>query len=72
MAGHIPGDVNSDGVLDIADIISFVDYAFQQGPPPPVMATADVVCDHSLDIADLIYLVMYMFQHGPPPQPCEH
>jgi parallel beta-helix repeat protein/predicted outer membrane repeat protein len=72
MAGHIPGDVNSDGVLDIADIISFVDYAFQGGPPPPVMATADVVCDHSLDIADLIYLVMYMFQHGPPPQPCEH
>ena len=70
MAGHIPGDFNGDGSLDISDITGFVSYAFQQGPPPPLFVTADVVCDGTLDIADLICLVTYMFQDGPQPEPC--
>ncbi|MDH4035541.1 MAG: glycoside hydrolase, partial [candidate division Zixibacteria bacterium] len=64
------GDVDGDGGPDvtIADLVYMVDYMFNDGPPPPVMAAADV--DGSggdIDIADLVYMVDYMFNGGPAP-----
>jgi hypothetical protein len=66
---YLCGDVNNDGVgPDIADLVYLIDYMFQGGPPPPVMAAAD--CNASggdIDISDLLYLIDYMFQGGAPP-----
>jgi hypothetical protein len=66
----LPGDINGSGssTVDIADLVYLVDYMFNDGPEPPVMATADV--DGSggiINIADLVYLVDYMFNGGPAP-----
>jgi hypothetical protein len=64
------GDVDGDGGpgVTIADLVYMVDYMFNGGLPPPVMAAADV--DGSggdLDISDLVYMVDYMFNGGPVP-----
>jgi hypothetical protein len=63
------GDVDGDGdpLITIADLVYLVDYMFNQGPPPPVEAAADMDGSGGIDIADLVYLVDYMFNDGPPP-----
>ena len=52
--------------VDISDLIYFVDYNFNGGPPPLVLNFADVDGSCSIDIADVVYLVDYMFSGGPP------
>ena len=55
-------------VARVSRFVYMVDYMFNAGPPPVVMAAADV--DGSggdIDIADLVYMVDYMFNGGPPP-----
>jgi len=64
----IGGDVNhSGGGPDISDLVSLVDYMFQNGPAPPMPVTADVDGSGSIDIADMVYLVDFMFSEGPAP-----
>ncbi|MFH1372534.1 MAG: hypothetical protein ABII79_01890, partial [bacterium] len=64
---YICGDVNGDDLgPDVGDLMYLVQYIFQGGPPPPVMAAADV--DGSggvLDVGDIMYLVQYLFNGGP-------
>jgi len=64
---QIPGDLDINGELTIADLIYFVDYSFNGGPPPPLPNLADVDGSCGIDIADLVYLVDYMFNDGPAP-----
>ena len=64
------GDVNSDGTLDVADIVYKVDWLFKGGPPPPCIDHADDNGDGSVDVADLMYEIEYYFLGGPPPVPC--
>ncbi len=66
----LPGDVDQNHVVDIADLIYLVDYTFAGGPPPHNLADGDINGDCSNDVADLIYLVEYVFGAGPPPQVC--
>lgn len=63
-AGDIDGS-NTD--IDISDLVYLVDYMFNGGPPPPLMASADVNGSGAVDIADLVYLVDFMFNDGPAP-----
>jgi len=66
--GYMPGDVNDDGSVNIADLTYLVGYLFRGGPAPCVMNAAD--CNGSCtgpNIADLTYLVSYLFQGGPAP-----
>ncbi len=68
MRGNVDGDL-SDAV-DIADIISLVEYSFDEGGPAPgCLAEADVDGSGSVDIADIIYLVEYSFESPPGPSP---
>lgn len=67
---YICGDVdNSGGDPDIADLVYLVDFMFNNGPEPPIMASTDTNGDGSPvpDIGDLVYLVNYMFTDGPAP-----
>jgi len=63
------GDIDhaQDGVT-VSDVVFFVSWLFDGGPPPVVFESAD--CNGSggdPDIADLVHLVEYMFRGGPPP-----
>ena len=62
------GDIDGNGAgPDIADLIYLVDYMYNEGPPPPDMAAANIDGEPGINVADLVYLVDYMFNEGPPP-----
>lgn len=70
--GNIDGD--PEDVINIADIVYFVDWSFNfpPGPAPPCFSEADVNDDGELNIADIVYMVDYSFAtpSGPPPLDC--
>lgn len=60
--GYIPGDFDNSGIIDIADIVSMIDFMFLDGSPPCQETALDVNGDcHGPDIADLVYLIGYAF-----------
>jgi len=61
------GDANSDGKIDIADVVYLANYLFMDGPAPSPSDAGDANCDDVVNIADVVYLVTYLFLDGPPP-----
>jgi len=61
------GDVNADNSVDVADIVYFVNYVFNDGPVPIPHQAGNVNCDDEVDVADIVVLVNYIFNDGPPP-----
>ena len=53
----IPGDVNNDGVVDIADITALVNQLTEQPGTPFIRAAADLSGDGEVTTADLPLLV---------------
>ncbi|MBK7141410.1 MAG: PQQ-binding-like beta-propeller repeat protein [bacterium] len=65
------GDVNNDGVVNLADIIYLSDYVYGgAGTPGPIPFEhlGDVNADGALTQEDIIYLVNYYFHYEPCPQ----
>jgi hypothetical protein len=66
--GHLAGDLNLDGDVNIVDLTYFVAYLFNGGEEPRIMELADCNQDGEVNIVDLTYLVEYLFNGGPAPQ----
>ena len=70
------GNIDNDGqdVLDIADLVYLIEYAFgiPSGPAPVCMEEADVDATGAIDIADIIRIAYYMFsiEGNLPPADC--
>ncbi len=70
------GDTNGDGVINIADVISLIDYYYWPPIIPPCLNAADVNCDGAIrfncyypeyECDDMQYLMDYIFRGGPAP-----
>ena len=62
------GDVNGDGIVNLADIIYLADFVASSGPGPiPFAHLGDVNGDALTNAADVTYLVNYYFHYGPCP-----
>jgi hypothetical protein len=61
------GDVNSDNKIDVGDIISLINYVFNNGREPLPWGAGDTNCDGVVGVGDVIYLVNHVFQNGPIP-----
>lgn len=61
LIGHMSGDFNLDGTLDIGDLVAWVEYAFNNGTPPQYEEILDMDYNGEVDITDLILFVQYMF-----------
>ena len=63
------GDINGNGVKDIADGIYAFNYLFLGGPQPSCLDAADTNDDGSLNLDEGVYLFNYLFLGGPTPPP---
>jgi hypothetical protein len=56
------GDVNYDGKIDMLDLVYFIAYLYQGGPPPfPERIVGDVNCDYAIDINDIVAMIDYLY-----------
>ncbi len=62
--GHIVGDANLDGGVNVVDLTFLVEYVFQGGPAPRFPETADLNEDGSVDVVDVMALAHYLFGPG--------
>jgi hypothetical protein len=65
----VPGDINADSLVAIADAVYLVNYLYREGPEPCACESADVNGDCVISLGDLIYLLNYLFRQGGPPLP---
>lgn len=59
------GDVDSDGDLNILDVIFIINFKYKDGPPPEEMWVIDINNDGGINILDVIYLINFMYKDGP-------
>lgn len=58
-------DLDYDGIIDISDLVYFVDYSFKNGDEPlPTVLSADINCDLIVEVTDLVLMVDYFFRDG--------
>ena len=55
--GIKPGDVNSDGEVDVADVVATVNYILGRSSAGFVVAAADINRDKAIDVADVVGMV---------------
>ncbi len=64
------GDGNTDGIVNVADVIFCIQFLFVGGTLPNCDDSADANNDQLLDVSDAIWLINYLFVSGaPPPTP---
>ncbi len=64
---YVPGDVDGNGVVNVADLTYLVAYMFSGGPAPGEINSADVDGSCDINVNDITYLVSYLFGGGPDP-----
>jgi len=68
-SGFYRGDVNQDGLLDVADAVYMINYLYKSGPAPlPFADQGDVNHDKIMDVSDIVFLLNYLYKSGPAPQ----
>lgn len=66
--GHVSGDVNLDGSLNVLDLNYLINYIFRQGSAPQDPVEADLNADgFPGNILDLNYMINFIFRQGPAP-----
>jgi hypothetical protein len=63
VSNGVPGDVNGDGFVNVADVFYLINTLFAGGPAP--MGPADADGDGMLNVADVFYLINALFAGGP-------
>jgi hypothetical protein len=62
----ICGDVNSDGAVDIFDIVFLITYLYLDGPAPASLSAADINNDGAVNIYDISGLIEFLYLGGAP------
>jgi hypothetical protein len=76
---RLPGDGNSDGVLEISDAFALLRHVFPDGPAPALpcdgaleeggnLVIFDVNDEGGVNLGDALYLLNYIFELGPAPE----
>ncbi len=66
---YVCGDCNTDGIIDIGDVIYLINYLYKDGPAPVPLAGGDATGGGEVDVGDVVYMINYLFKSGHPP--CE-
>ena len=66
---YVPGDLDGTFEVDIADLVSLVNWFFKDGPAPAYERwLGSINGDRWFHIGDVVYLVNYMFKGGASPK----
>lgn len=63
--GVVCGDVNADGVVNLNDILSLIDFKYKDGPTPRQIEAGDVNADGRINLLDILHLIDYKYKDGP-------
>jgi hypothetical protein len=63
------GDANTDGIIDVSDVVYLITYLYKDGPAPNPLLIGDANCSGLVELGDVVYLITYLYKDGPPP-PC--
>lgn len=66
----VRGDLNHNGVRNVADLTYMVNFLFKGGPQAPCYEEGDVNGNVVVNVADLTYFVNYLFKGGAAPVGC--
>ncbi|MGB7061565.1 MAG: hypothetical protein WBF13_04330 [Candidatus Zixiibacteriota bacterium] len=58
------GDVNSDGAIDLGDVVFLISYLFRGGTAPDPLRLGDPTADCVVDLGDVIFLLNYLYRGG--------
>ena len=58
------GDANGNGFVDVADVITTVNYAAGMEPKPFIFEAADMNTDNMIDILDVIGIIQFIIQQS--------
>jgi PKD repeat protein len=61
------GDVNSDNMLNILDVVFLINFLYKDGPAPALPEKADLNDDTLYNILDVVYLINFLYKGGPQP-----
>jgi len=61
-------DANSDGTVNILDIVFIINYKYKDGPEPVYLESCEVNGDGKINILDVVYILNYKYKEGPPPE----
>jgi len=61
------GDINSDGNIDILDIVFLINFKYKGGPAPDPLNNANVDGIDPINILDIVYLINNLYKLGPAP-----
>lgn len=67
---HIPcvcADVNSDGGLNLLDVVYLINYIYKDGPVNQSCFPEINCTDCALNILDIVFFINYLYNGGPPP-----
>ena len=64
---YIAGDANTDGTIDVGDIVFLVNYLLLGAYGPNPLEAGDADCNGEVDVGDIIYLVNHVLMGGMPP-----
>ncbi len=67
LQGYSRGDVNTDGVVDVGDVVYLINYLYRNGPAPDPLWVGDCNCDGLVDVGDVVFLINYLYRDGDPP-----
>ncbi len=61
VASIIHGDANSDGSVDLLDILYIIDFLYDDGPPPELMNSAEMNGDGTINLLDILILIQDLY-----------
>ena len=69
-AGQMPGDANSDGSVNLADLVFLNRFLRLGGPAPNPLSNGDFNGDCIIDTVDINALISFVLAGGPGPVDC--
>lgn len=64
---YLLGDVNTDGVIELGDVVFLISYLYKSGSAPYLLILGDTNRDGVVDLGDVVLLISYLYKDGPPP-----